>query len=128
MVASLITGLSGEVLTEDERRFYRDAQPAGVIIFGRNVAGVAQLKRLIADVRDAVGATDFLVLVDQEGGRVQRLKPPIAHLLPAAAAYAALYRRDPEKAKRAAFSIARLAAEELSTFGITMNCSPVLDL
>src|SRR4051812_28786227 len=117
MVASLITGLSGEALTDEERRFYRDAKPAGVIIFGRNVAGGAQLKHLIDDVRDAVGTTDFLVLVDQEGGRVQRLKPPVAHLLPAAAAYAALYRRDAEKAKCAAFAIARLTAEELSGFG-----------
>jgi beta-N-acetylhexosaminidase len=128
MVASLITGLSGEVLTDDERRFYRDVQPAGFILFRRNVAGVEQLKRLVAEVCEAVGRSDLLVLVDQEGGRVQRLKPPTARLLPAAAAYGALYARDPDMAKRAAFAVARLTAEELAAFGITMNCAPVVDL
>ncbi|WP_045837821.1 beta-N-acetylhexosaminidase [Hyphomicrobium sp. 99] len=128
MVASLIVGLSGVALTDDERRFYRDVQPAGVILFGRNVADTEQLKRLVEDVRDAVGRQNFLVLIDQEGGRVQRLRPPIARSLPPAAAYAELYARDPEGAKRAAFAVAQLTGEELRAFGITMNCAPVADL
>ena len=128
MVAALITGLSGQALTDEERRFYREVQPAGLILFRRNVAGADQLKRLVAGVREAVGQTDFLVLIDQEGGRVQRLKPPVARNLPAAAAYAGLFAIDAEKAKRAAFAVARLTAEELHAFGITMNCAPVLDL
>jgi beta-N-acetylhexosaminidase len=128
MVASLITGLSGEILTDDERRFYRDVQPAGLILFARNVAGVEQLKRLVADVLATVGRSDFLVLIDQEGGRVQRLRPPMARTLPAAAVYGKLYARNSDRAKRAAFAVARLAAEELGAFGINMNCAPVIDL
>ncbi len=96
MVAALIAGLSGPALTDDERSFYRDVQPAGVILFRRNVVDRDQLKRLIGEVREAVGRDDFLVLIDQEGGRVQRLKPPVARLLPPAAAYADLYAGDPE--------------------------------
>lgn len=128
MVASLIVGLSGVALTDDERRFYRDVQPAGLILFARNVADSEQLKRLVEDVRDAVGRRDFLVLIDQEGGRVQRLRPPIARSLPPAAAYAQLYARDSEAARRAAFAVARLTGEELRAFSITMNCAPVADL
>jgi beta-glucosidase-like glycosyl hydrolase len=128
MVAPLITGLSGTQLTDEERRFYREVAPAGVILFRRNVVDGAQLRRLIESVREAVGRDDFLVLVDQEGGRVQRIKPPVAPTLPAAATYGALFARDPEKAKRAAFLVARLTAEDLRAFGITMNCAPVLDV
>jgi beta-N-acetylhexosaminidase len=128
MVAALITGLSGETLSDDERRFYRDVQPAGMILFRRNVADREQLKRLVADVVDVVGRSDFLVLIDQEGGRVQRLKPPVASLLPPAAAYAALYEIDPEQATHAAYAVARLTAAELRAFGINMNCAPVVDL
>lgn len=128
MTASLIAGLSGVAMTDDERRFYRDVQPAGLILFARNVADRDQLKRLVEEARDAVGRQDFLVLIDQEGGRVQRLRPPIARSLPPAAVYAALYAQNPEAAKRAAFAVARLTGEDLRAFGITMNCAPVADL
>lgn len=128
MTASLIAGLSGLAMTDDERLFYRDGQPAGLILFARNVANRDQLKRLVEDARNAVGRQDFLVLIDQEGGRVQRLRPPIARSLPPAAVYAQRYVSDPEGAKRAAFAVARLTGEELRAFGITMNCAPVADL
>jgi beta-N-acetylhexosaminidase len=128
MVASLITGLSGQTLTNEERAFYRDVRPAGLILFSRNVRDGEQLKRLVAEVCEAAGQSDFLVLVDQEGGRVQRLKAPVARALPPAAAYGELYVKDPDTAKRAAFAVARLTAEELGAFGITMNCAPVVDL
>lgn len=128
MTASLITGLSGVTLTDDERSFYRGVQPAGVILFRRNVFDRAQIARLIDETRNAVGSDNFLVLIDQEGGRVQRLRPPIARALPPAAAFADLYAEDPEEGKEAAFAVARLTAEELRAFGITMNCAPVADL
>ncbi len=128
MTASLIVGLSGITLTDDELRFFRDVQPAGLIIFRRNVFDRGQFARLIEEARDAVGRDNFLVLIDQEGGRVQRLKPPIARVLPPAAAFADLYDEDPDEAKEAAFAIARLTAEELRAYGITMNCAPVADL
>ncbi len=128
MTAALIAGLAGQTLTADERAFYRDVKPAGVILFARNVADASLVSRLVDDVREAVGREDFLVLIDQEGGRVQRLRPPAARLLPPAATYAALYQADPERAKAAAFSVARLVAEELRGYGINMNCAPVLDV
>ena len=128
MTAALIAGLSGTVLTDVERAFYRDVRPAGVILFRRNVSSADLLRRLVDDVREAAGNDEFLVLIDQEGGRVQRLKPPLARDLPPAASYARLYARDPEAAKASAFAVARLVAHELRGFGINTNCAPVLDV
>lgn len=128
MTAALITGLSSGALTADEQAFYRDVQPAGVILFKRNVLEPSAVRALVDDVRNAVGTDQFLVLIDQEGGRVQRLKSPAARDLPPAAAFASLYEIDPERAKHAAFSVARLAAQDLSQYGVTMNCAPVLDV
>ncbi len=128
MTAALITGLSGLTLTAAERAFYRDVQPAGVILFRRNVLDPARVAALVDDVRSAVGRDDFLVLIDQEGGRVQRIKSPGARDLPPAAAFASLYATDPVAAKNAAYHVARLAADDLARFGITMNCAPVLDV
>lgn len=128
MTAALITGLSGPTLTAEERDFYRDVKPAGVILFRRNVEDGDLIKSLVDDVRAAAGQDDMLVMIDQEGGRVQRLKPPVARTLPPAAAYAALYTRDPELAKGAAFAVARLVADELRRYGINTNCAPVLDV
>ncbi len=128
MTAALITGLSGATLTSDERDYYRDVQPAGVILFRRNVENAALVKALVDDVCAAIGRDDVLVLIDQEGGRVQRLRAPAASNLPPAAAYASLYSRDPELARSSAYSVARLVAEELRGFGINTNCAPVLDV
>lgn len=128
MTAALIAGLSGGVLTKVERDFFRDVQPAGVILFGRNVLEPQRIKPLVDDVCDAIGRDDVLVLIDQEGGRVQRLKPPAARDLPPGAAYAELYKRDPAAAQTAAFQIARLVAEELKRYGINTNCAPVVDV
>jgi beta-N-acetylhexosaminidase len=128
MTAALITGLSGTVLTSDERAYLSAVQPAGIILFRRNIDDARQLKVLVDDARDAIGREDVLVLIDQEGGRVQRLKPPLAPDLPPAAAYAALYERDVELAKSAAYCVARLVAEDLRIFGINTNCAPVLDV
>lgn len=128
MTSALIAGLSGPRLNEEERAFYRDVRPAGVILFRRNVEDGALIKALVDDVREAVGRDDLLVLIDQEGGRVQRLKPPYAPDLPAAAAYAALYARDNELAMSSAYCVARLVADDLRRYGINTNCAPVLDV
>ena len=128
MTAAFITGVSGLTLTAGERTFFKDARPAGLILFARNCASAGQIRALVADFHAAAGGGPFLVLIDQEGGRVQRLKPPIARLLPPAAAYGTLYRRDPALARRAAFAAARHAAEELTSLGINTNCAPVLDV
>ncbi len=128
MTAALISGLSGTTLTADERGFYRDVQPAGVILFKRNVESPALVKALVEEVCAAIGRDDVLVLIDQEGGRVQRLRAPAASDLPPAAAYAALYLRDPDLARSSAFSVAQLVASELRAYGINTNCAPVLDV
>lgn len=128
MPNAFISGLAGERLTEEERRFVRAAEPAGLILFARNCRSADQIRALVAAFKDAAGTDALLVLTDQEGGRVQRLKRPIAHLLPPAAVLGALYAGMPPAACRMAFLISRLAASELSSLGINTNCAPVLDL
>ncbi|MDX2309098.1 MAG: beta-N-acetylhexosaminidase [Hyphomicrobium sp.] len=128
MRLALITGLAGERLTEGERRFLAEARPLGLIIFARNCVSHDQIRRLIADAKSAIGHDDTLVLIDQEGGRVQRLRPPLGRSLPPAAAYARLYETDPETAIVAAASAARLVAYDLAALGINANCAPVLDV
>ena len=125
---ALIVGLAGLDLSTDEAAFLRRVRPCGIIIFTRNVADRMQLSRLISDVRDAAGGDDLLVLVDQEGGRVRRLRPPGWRDLPAAARYAELYFQDPGAALTAARSTACLLAHELREVGINANCAPCADL
>jgi beta-N-acetylhexosaminidase len=125
---ALITGLAGALLTADEARFLARTRPCGIILFARNCIGTDQIRTLVSAAKDAIGTRDILVLIDQEGGRVQRLRPPLARALPPAANYARLYTRDPVRACRAAFDAARLVAAELVALGINTNCTPVLDL
>ena len=91
---AFITGLAGLVLTDEERAFLRDAQPWAFIVFKRNISAPDQLRRLIGEVRSTLGWS-APALVDQEGGRVQRLAPPDWPEYPPGAAYGALYDRDP---------------------------------
>lgn len=128
MTAALITGLSGLTLTNAERDFLAEVRPAGIILFKRNARDAEQIKRLVQAARDAIARDDVLVLIDQEGGRVQRLRAPLATDLPAAAAFAKLYQKDAERACDAARCVAHLNAVELSAFGINTNCAPVLDV
>lgn len=127
-IRAFLTGVSGERLTADEAAFLRAARPAGLILFARNCVGHDQIRRLVGEARDAVAANDFLVLIDQEGGRVQRLRPPLGRALPAAHAYAELYAGDPAAAREAAFLAARLLADDLRDLGINTDCAPVADL
>jgi beta-N-acetylhexosaminidase len=128
MRTALIVGVAGTKLSRDEAQFFKDARPAGFILFARNLNGHAQIRALIADVRAAVGADDLLVLIDQEGGRVQRLRPPLGRALPPAAAYGQLYARDHAAAVLAAFEATRLLAADLADLGINTDCAPVVDL
>ena len=125
--SAFITGLSGLSLTADEAAFVRAAQPAGLILFARNIDHPEQVRRLIADAQAAVGAA-VLVLIDQEGGRVQRLRPPHWRSLPSGAAYAHRAVADEGATVEQARTIARLVAHDLRALGITGNCTPVLDL
>jgi len=128
MRAALIVGLSGAKLTAPERAFLADVRPAGIIVFARNCAEPGQLRRLVGESRDAIAAEDVLVLVDQEGGRVRRLKPPRWRELPAAAAFGSAYSADKDRGQRLAWLAARLVAADLKAVGVNSNCAPVLDL
>jgi beta-N-acetylhexosaminidase len=125
--SAFITGLAGQVLGEDERTFLRAARPCGIILFARNIDTPEQVRRLIAEACEAIGAP-ALALVDQEGGRVQRLRPPHWRALPSGAMYAARYAVDKAAAVHEARSIARLIAHDLRALGFTCNCTPVLDV
>jgi beta-N-acetylhexosaminidase len=124
---AFITGLAGPALTDAERAFLRDAQPWGLIVFRRNVADPGTLARLIEESRATLGRP-APVLIDQEGGRVQRLRPPHWPKYPPAAAYGALYDKDREAGLAAARLGARLIAADLSAVGIDVDCAPVADV
>jgi beta-N-acetylhexosaminidase len=125
---ALITDIAGTVLTADERAFFRDADPWGSAIFARNVETPAQLLALADSFRDAVGRADAPIFVDQEGGRVRRLRPPHWPDYPPAAVFGRLYDIEPELGLRAAWLGARLMAADLLAVGITVDCIPVCDV
>jgi beta-N-acetylhexosaminidase len=122
---AVILGVAGERLTPDEGRFFAEADPLGFVLFRRNCASREQVRALTDALREAVGRADAPVLIDQEGGRVARLRPPEWRAYPAAAEIAAL----PDAAAfEAARLAARLIAEDLAELGITVDAAPVLDL
>jgi beta-N-acetylhexosaminidase len=127
-IGAFISGCAGPQLTEDETAFFRDTQPWGLIIFKRNVESPDQLRRLTTSFREIVGRRNAPVLVDQEGGRVQRMAPPHWPKYPAARRYGERYEIDPLGALRAARLISRLMAEDLVAVGINVDCLPVLDV
>ncbi len=124
---AFISGFAGPALADRERGFLRDAQPWGIIIFKRNIAGPEALRRLIDDARAALGRA-APALVDQEGGRVQRLGPPHWPSYPPGAAYGALYDRDREAGLAAARLGARLIAADLAALGLDVDCMPIADV
>jgi beta-N-acetylhexosaminidase len=124
---AFITGVAGTALTDEERKFLSEAQPWGLIVFKRNVADPGQLRRLVGDCRDAL-ARNAPVLVDQEGGRVQRLGPPHWPSYPPGAAYGDLYDRDRDAGLAAARLGAHLIAADLADVGIDVDCLPVADV
>jgi len=128
MRSALITGLAGCHLGADERDFLAAVRPAGIILFTRNCQSAGQIRKLVGDAVDAIGAKDVLVLIDQEGGRVQRLRPPLGRELPSARAFGDLYSRQPEAAVSAARFVFRLLANDLRELGINCDCAPVLDI
>ncbi len=125
---AFISGVGGLELSDRERAFFGESCPLGLILFARNIADGAQVKRLISEVREAVGVDEFYVLIDQEGGRVQRMEPPLFPSLPAASRYGQLYQQDPELALAYAFEIGKFMGGQLRSYGINVNCTPVLDV
>jgi beta-N-acetylhexosaminidase len=123
---AVIFGCAGTALTDAERAFFAAKNPFGFILFARNVATPDQVRSLIASFRDAVGRPDAPVLIDQEGGRVARLKPPHWRAAPAGARIGAL--ADVDAACEAAWLNARLIGAELRELGIDVDCAPVADV
>ncbi|WP_374530414.1 beta-N-acetylhexosaminidase [Novosphingobium sp.] len=123
-----IFGLSGLTLTADERAFFKDADPAGYIVFGRNVESRAQLRALTDDLRSIHGREKLLITIDQEGGRVARMKPPVWAAYPAGAVFDQLFELAPASAIEAARLNAEALAHDLAEVGITCTHAPVLDV
>jgi beta-N-acetylhexosaminidase len=123
-----IYGMAGTELTGDERAFFRDADAAGYIIFRRNCEDQAQLLRLTDELRSIAGRPDVPILIDQEGGRVMRMRPPVWPSFPPADVFARLYQAAPSSAIEATRSNARAIALTLKSCGINVNCLPLLDV
>jgi len=125
---AMILGAAGLTLSAEEKSLYRDERPWGFILFARNVSEPDQIRDLVAEMRACVDNPAAPVFIDQEGGRVQRLRPPLAQTYPPGAAIGALYRRDREAGLRAAWLMSRLHADDLMRYGINADCLPVLDV
>ena len=125
--AAAILGCSGPALTREETAFFRRVKPWGFILFARNVESPDQVRRLVDALRETVGRDDAPILIDQEGGRVQRLGPPHWGRYPPGRAYGELAGNDPLLRREITRLGARLLAHDLATLGINVDCVPVLD-
>src|SRR3954447_7652815 len=125
---AFITGISNLTLTAEERDFIRAEQPWGFILFKRNIDSPNQVIALVKQLRECIGRDDAPVLIDQEGGRVQRLGPPHWRVYPAGAMFGMLYDTDPELGLQAARLSARLIAADLIDLGVTVDCLPLADV
>ena len=127
-ITSTIFGCSGLSLTQEEREFYSQVQPWGFILFGRNVDTPEQVASLVAELKSCVDHDDVPILIDQEGGRVRRLRPPHWEAYPAGEVFGQHYAHDKERGKRFAWLQSRLMACDLIKLGINVDCLPVLDV
>jgi beta-N-acetylhexosaminidase len=125
---AFITGISGAELTDAEREFIGDARPWGFILFKRNIETPSQVARLVEHLRALLDQPETPVLIDQEGGRVQRLGPPHWPVYPPGIAFGTLHAIDPALGLSAARLSARLIAADLIEVGITVNCLPLADV
>jgi beta-N-acetylhexosaminidase len=127
-VKAFVSGCAGTELTGEEKVFFAVEQPLGLILFKRNCDSPDQVRALVDDFRTVVGRRDAPVLIDQEGGRVRRLRPPNWPDYPAARVLGDIAAEDAEKGVRAAWLLGRLMAADLRDVGITVDCTPVLDV
>lgn len=125
---AFISGCAGRRLTEAERDFFATERPWGLILFKRNCRTKDQIRDLVSEFRELVGRDDAPVLIDQEGGRVQRLRPPGWRSFPPGRVLGRLAESDLETGRRAAWLHGRLIAADLDEVGITVDCLPVLDV
>lgn len=125
--SACILSVSGPVLTGEEKNLLASVQPWGVILMGRSCVTPDQVRGLVDSIWDALQRA-CLIFIDQEGGRVARLKPPAWPVFPAAGQFGALYAQDPQAGLEAAHLSHRLMAHELASISIHADCAPVLDL
>ncbi|MCW4114884.1 beta-N-acetylhexosaminidase [Aurantimonas sp. MSK8Z-1] len=125
---AFIAGCFGHRLTAEERDFFAAERPWGFILFGRNIGSAQQVADLVAELKEAGGRPTTPVFVDQEGGRVQRLRPPLAPNYPPAADLGRLHETDAPAAQRAAWLQGRLIAHDLAGYGFNADCLPCLDV
>ncbi len=128
MTSACILGISGTRFSPEERTLFSDRRPFGLILFARNIENPEQVRALTSDFRSIVGKKDAAVLIDQEGGRVQRLKPPHWQDYPPAAVFETLFKKAPQVGAEAARLGARLIAADLHALGINVDCLPVADI
>ncbi|MEO1251232.1 MAG: beta-N-acetylhexosaminidase [Pseudomonadota bacterium] len=127
MPAAIVFDTEGARLSADERAFFRDADPWGFIVFARHCASADALRAHCDQLRDSVGR-DAPILIDQEGGRVARMKPPVFPAHPPPALFGELYRLDPRKAVEAARLNGALLGRLVSECGVDVICAPMLDV
>jgi beta-N-acetylhexosaminidase len=124
----VIFGLSGLILTDDEKALFRESDPAGYILFKRNIDTREQVRALTDSLRELHGRDDVAILIDQEGGRVSRMQPPVWPAFPAGERFDELYAKAPMSAIEAARANAEAIALTLTEVGITVDCLPLLDV
>lgn len=127
-ISAAIFDSEGPVLTADEKRFFRDVNPYGFILFARHCETTESVNRLVGELKSLTGNDHLPILIDQEGGRVARLKPPHWPKYPPAQVFADMAKHDLEKAQKATYLNARLIAHDLYSLGITVDCAPLADL
>jgi beta-N-acetylhexosaminidase len=128
--SAAVYGCQGTELAAEQRAFFRDVRPFGFILLAinRNIDNPAQVAALCGQLRDSIGDAKAPIFIDQEGGRVQRLRPPHWQNRPPARRFGELFDRQPDHGREAAYLCARLIAHELRSVGVTVNCAPVLDV
>lgn len=127
-IRAFISGCEATVLSDSETAFFREMRPCGLILFKRNCETPDQIRQLAADFRAAVNDKQALILIDQEGGRVQRLGSPAWRKYPSARSYGNIYDANNKRGLEAAKLGAQMIASDLRAAGINVNCAPVLDL
>lgn len=128
MIKAAVFGCSGETLTDQEKSFFERHQPLGVILFDRNCQNPTQLKSLIHDIKHVIGREDLRILIDREGGRINRLNLKHWRTAPPPQSFGLLYARDEELACQSAYHNALLMGSELYEMGVNVNCTPLGDL
>jgi beta-N-acetylhexosaminidase len=127
-IKAAIIGVAGVALTDAERLLYRQHMPFGFILFRRNCVSPDQMRMLVHELCEVTGRADTPILIDQEGGRVARLRAPVWTEFPPAAAYGRAFATDEAQGRQLAAAAGRLMGEQMRTVGCTVNCAPMVDV